>query len=123
MQLSQLDATAQAELVRTCAASSRELVDAAIARIEASNAELGAVIVPLYDRARADADAAAHLPPAPFRGVPILIKDITATVAGVPQCEGLLPVKKAGYVAPVDSYLVTALRKAGFVIVGKTNTS
>jgi amidase len=123
MQLPELDATAQADLVRSGRASPRELVDAAIARVERSNAELGAVIVPLYERARADAEAAAHGPDAPFRGVPILIKDICATVAGAPQAEGLLPAKRAGYVAPDDSYLVRALRRAGFVVVGKTNTS
>ena len=62
--LADLDATAYADLVRRGDASPRELVDAAIARIERDNAELGPVIVPLYDRARATADAAPH---GPFR--------------------------------------------------------
>jgi amidase len=120
MQLSDLDATAQADLVRSGAASPRELVDAAIARIERDNAGLGAVIVPLFDEARRDAGQAPH---GPFRGVPILIKDICATVGGVLQTSGLLPLKRANYRAPADSYLVTALRRAGFVVVGKSNTS
>jgi amidase len=55
--------------------------------------------------------------------VPILIKDICATIAGVLQCAGLRPLREAGYTAPVSSYLVTALERAGFVVVGKTNTS
>ncbi|MBA2538221.1 MAG: amidase [Deltaproteobacteria bacterium] len=118
MTLSDLDATACAELVRTGDASPRELVDAAIARIEASNAELGAVIWPLYDEARAATPS-----PGPFRGVPILIKDLTQHVAGAPQAEGLLPLKRAGYRTPHDSHLVATLRRAGFVVVGKTNTS
>ena len=50
--LSHLDATTQAELVRTGAASPIELVDAAIERIEKRNDELNAVIIPLFDRAR-----------------------------------------------------------------------
>lgn len=120
MELAHLDATAQAELVRTGKASSRELVDAAIARIEKSNAELGAVIVPMYDEARAQAEAPR---PGPFSGVPILIKDICATVAGTLTCEGLKPLKRAGYTAAVDSHLVQRVRDLGFVIVGKTNTS
>ncbi len=120
MQLSELDATACAELVKSGDASAGELVDAAIARIERSNTELGAVIVPLYDEARAAAKAA---PPGPFRGVPILIKDLCATVGGAPQASGLVPLKRAGYRAPADSHLVAALRRAGFIIVGKSNTS
>ncbi|HEY4241811.1 MAG TPA: amidase [Kofleriaceae bacterium] len=120
MRLSDLDATATADLVRRGDASPRELVDFAIARIEKHNDELGAVIVPLYERARAAAEDPPH---GPFRGVPILIKDICATIAGVPQMAGLLPLKHAGYVAPESSYLVKALERAGFIVVGKTNTS
>ena len=52
MHLSDLDATATAELVRTGQVSPRELVDQAIDRIERHNPQLGAVIIPLYDRAR-----------------------------------------------------------------------
>ncbi|HEX7837103.1 MAG TPA: amidase, partial [Kofleriaceae bacterium] len=120
MQLSDLDATATAELVRSGQASPRELIDGAIARIERHNAELGAVIIPLYDAARRGADAAR---PGPFRGVPILIKDICTTIRGVLQCAGLLPLRRAGITARETSYLVTALERAGFVVIGKTNTS
>jgi amidase len=120
MLLSELDATACAELVKSGDASPSELVDAAIARIERHNAELGAVIVPLYDEARAAAKEAPH---GPFRGVPILIKDICATVGGALHTAGLLPLKRANFRVPHDSYLVAALRRAGFVVVGKTNSS
>jgi len=120
MHLADLDATAQAELVRSGAATPRELVDAAIARIERSNPELGAVIVPMFDEARATCDAAPH---GPFRGVPIVIKDLGATVGGVPQAMGTLPLKRSRYTPAEDSHLVAALKRAGFVIVGKSNTS
>lgn len=56
-----LDATAQAELVRRGDASPRELVDAAIARIDALNPALNAVITPLFDRTRGGS-------PTPTRG-------------------------------------------------------
>jgi len=121
MQLSALDATAQADLVARGEVSPRELVDAAIARIERDNPDLGAVIIPLYDEARATVPADG--PNAPFRGVPILIKDIVATVKGVPQIMGITPLRRSPWHAPVDSHLVAALRRAGFIIVGKTNTS
>lgn len=120
MHVSDLDATACAELVRSGHASPSELVEHAIERIEKHNAELGAVIIPLYEDARAKAPNAPH---GPFRGVPILIKDICATIGGVMQAGGLLPLKQAGYKAPATSYLVGALERAGFVVVGKTNTS
>ncbi len=120
MQLSDLDATAQAALVQRGDASPRELVDAAIARIERDNPALDAVILPLFEQARATANDAPH---GPFRGVPILIKDICATIEGVLYTAGVEPLRRADYRAPADSYLVSALRRAGFVIVGKTNTS
>ena len=72
--LASLDATAQAELVRNGDAQPIELVDAAIARIESINDELNAVIHPLFDRARAAASGT--LPDGPFRGVPIVVKDL-----------------------------------------------
>ena len=71
-ELSSLDATAQAELVRSGAATALELVDAAIARIERHDAELNAVIVRLFDEARTTARGPLAAG-APFRGVPILV--------------------------------------------------
>jgi len=120
-ELATLDATAQAALIRTGRATPAELVDAAIARIERDNPELGAVTIPLYDEARSAAHA--DLPDGPFRGVPILIKDILAQVAGAPYTAGTRPLKDAGLRSPGDSHLVAAVRRAGFVICGKTNTS
>ena len=75
-----LDATGQAELVRSGAASPSELVDAAIARIEKLNPELNAVIHELFERARAEASGA--LPDGPFRGVPFLLKDLGRRAGG-----------------------------------------
>ena len=81
-----LDATAQAELVRSGQASPTELVEAAITRIEKLDPQLNAVIHPLFDRARAE--AAGTLPDGPFRGVPFLLKDFGAELAGTPFNEG-----------------------------------
>lgn len=120
MELSDLDATGAAELVRAGQLSAAELVEASIDRIERHNPELGAVIVPLFDQARQSLGA---LPDGPFRGVPIVIKDLIATVAGTPYAGGVPALKRADYRPDHDSYLITALRRAGFVLVGKTNTS
>src|SRR5438128_1967201 len=74
--LASLDATAQADLVRSGEASPAELVDAAIARIEALNPQLNAVIHPLFEKAREA--AAGNVPDGPFRGVPFMLKDLAA---------------------------------------------
>jgi len=115
-----LDAVAHAELARRGDASPAELVDAAITRIEKLDGELNAVIHPLFDRARDVARG--DLPDGPFRGVPVLIKDLDGSVADAPLHLGNTLLKSIGYTADHDSYLVAKLRAAGFVIVGKTNT-
>jgi amidase len=73
-ELATLDATAQAALVREGEVSAAELVESAIERIERLNPELGAVVVPLYDQARAA--VADGTPSGPFGGVPYLLKDL-----------------------------------------------
>ncbi|HET6795172.1 MAG TPA: amidase family protein [Acidimicrobiales bacterium] len=115
-----LDGCALAELVRRGEASPAELVDEAIARIDKLNPELNAVIRTRFDRAREE--AAGELPDGPFRGVPILLKDLVCYAAGEPVHEGMRLLKEVGYVATVDQDLYRRFRAAGFVVVGRTNT-
>jgi amidase len=115
-----LDARAQAELVRRGDLAPLELVDAAITRVEKLNPELNAVIHPRFERARAE--AAGELPDGPFRGVPVVIKDLDGSSAGDPLHNGNQALKAAGRVADHDTWIVTRLRAAGFVIIAKTNT-
>ncbi len=119
--LAKLDATAQAKLVRDGEASPAELVDAAIERIEALNPSLNAVIHPLFDKARAAAEAG-ELGDGPFRGVPMVVKDLGPHTAGDPFHEGMSFLKKLGWKEEHDTVLVQRFRAAGFAIVGKTNT-
>ncbi len=114
-----MDAIAQAELVRSGEASSRELTEAAIARVEALNPELNAVIHPLFEEGLAA--AANELPAGPFKGVPFLFKDIGAMLAGQPLHLGMRALKEVDFRAPLDSYLGARFRDAGFVTIGKTN--
>jgi amidase len=116
-----LDATAQAELVRRGELKPLELVDAAIARIEKIDPELGAVVTRQFDRARAWA-AASDLPAGPFRGVPMLLKDLGAHLAGDPVHCGMRALKKAGWSEPGESYFAERLRLAGLISLGRTNT-
>src|SRR5215211_4788246 len=116
-----LDATAQAELVRRGAVTAAEVVEAAIERIEALDGELNALIHRSFDAARAGAPASGA-GTGPFAGVPFLVKDLNAASAGDPLHNGNKAVRDAGYVAPADSELVARWRRAGFVLVGRTNT-
>jgi amidase len=96
-----------------------EMVEAAIGRIERLNPELNAVITPLFERAREAADNASIN--TPFAGVPFLLKDIVAEYAGTPLSEGSA-LLAGHYISAKDSEIVRRYRKAGLIILGKTNT-
>ena len=113
-----LDATALGELVKRKQVTAAELVDASIERLEAVNADLNAVITPMYESAReqvADPVAAG-----PFAGVPFLVKDFLAEVEGVRFTEGSHFLGE--YVPAADSGIIRRFRDAGLVFIGKTNT-
>lgn len=112
-----LDATAQAALVRTGDASPLELVDAAIARIEALDGTLNAVVTRVFEQAREQARG--PLPQGPFRGVPYLVKDLDR-LAGAPTSMGSRfssdrPSRRT------DPYVARALA-GGLIPLGKSNT-
>ena len=112
------DGLGLAELVRKREVSPSDLVEAAIERIERHNGVLNAVVHKAYDEARAT--AAQALPDGPFKGVPFLIKDLSAQVKGWPRTSGSRFAQVAADEA--DSELVRRYRAAGVVLVGKTNT-
>jgi amidase len=113
-----MDATAQAELVRRGDATAVELVQAAIERIERANPAINAVVTPMFDLALEAARG--NLREGPFTGVPFLLKDLTASYAGVRMTGG--SAFAADFVPGIDSELVRRLKGAGFIVVGKTNT-
>jgi amidase len=117
-ELALLDATAQAELVRSKQLKPIELVDAAIERIESVNPQINAVVMSMYDQAR---DAANKpLPQGPFAGVPFLLKDLLAGYGGVRMTSGSAFLRD--FIPAHDSELVARYKRAGLIIVGKTNT-
>src|SRR2546428_11735095 len=118
-ELAFLDATAQADLVRRRKVSPAELVQAAITRIERVDRELNAVIIPLFEKARAEA-AGPALPDGPFRGVPFLVKDIFGHPAGDPYHAGMKVLRRLGWVEREGTYLVAKFRAAGLVFAGRT---
>ena len=111
------DAIGLADLVRRKEVTPLELVEEAIERIESLNPSLNAVITPMFDQALAAAKK--DLPQGPFAGVPFLIKDIGAMVKGVRMCLGTALLKN--FVPDHDNELVIRLKRAGLILVGKTN--
>ena len=113
-----LDALALAELVRKKQVKPIDLVDAAIERIERLNPMLNAVVTPMYEQARAL--ALGKIPEGPFTGVPFLLKDLGAPYAGVRMTMASGAMRD--FVPDQDSELVARLKRAGLIILGKTNT-
>jgi amidase len=117
--LGTLDGTAQAQLVASGELSATELVEAAIDRIERVDATVGAVVIPLFEAALEEA-ASDSLPAGPFRGVPTLVKD-SLPAAGAPWYRATRVMREAESVADHDAYVVGQMRKAGFILLGKSN--
>jgi amidase len=112
------DAVGQADLVRRGELSPTELVTAAIARIEAVDSVLNAVVIREFDRA---IDAArGPLPDGPFTGVPFLLKDLAVEWDGVRFTEGSAFLRDN--VSNHDQELTRRIQQAGLVLAGKTNT-
>ena len=86
IEMAALDAVAQADLVRRKEVTPAELAQWAIERIEDLNPTLNAVITPMYDQALSAAATTTDRPG--LAGVPCLVKDLIAEVAGVPFSEG-----------------------------------
>nr|MEA2797602.1 amidase [Phenylobacterium sp.] len=109
------DAVGLAELVARREVSAGELLDVAVARMAEVNPKINAVTLDLTERARSE-----PLDPGPFCGVPFLLKDLGATLAGTPTTMGSRLF--ADNVAAADSALTAAYKGAGLSIFGKTNT-
>ena len=112
-----LDGTAQADLVRRREVHPIELVEAAITRIERLNPVVNAVVTPMYEHARQMASK--PLPDGPFAGVPFLLKDLIAEYAGARMTEGSNFL--GDFASDEDSDLVRRLKRAGLIVIGKTN--
>lgn len=124
-EITSLTATQIAQHIKAGKFSAREAVEAHIQRIEQVNPQLNAVVVPLFDQARQDAesaDAAQHRGEAlgPLHGVPMTIKE-AFNVKGTPTTFGLS--SQRNHRAEKDGPMIQRLRQAGAIILGKTNVS
>lgn len=113
-----------ARAIAECAISSREAVQSSLDRIAKVNPALNAVVEVLADQALAAADAAdaavkAGYELGPLHGVPVTTK-VNVDQRGCATTNGVVEFRNV--IATEDSPVVANLRKAGAVIVGRTNT-
>lgn len=113
----QYDATGLAALVTSRQVSAGELLDAAIARANAVEATLNAIVQRLDSLGRT---AAAQPATGPFVGVPFLLKDYGQELDGVPNMCGSAALKNN--IAHGDSTYAARCKAAGLVIFGRTAT-
>ena len=114
-----MDATAQAELVRSRQVTPAELLEAALERTEQLNPALNAVNYVWAERARTAARELEATADAPFRGVPFIVKDLNAALEGTPMSNGNRALRDANYVADYSSELVRRYVTAGLNIFGR----
>ncbi|HXH83162.1 MAG TPA: amidase [Candidatus Tectomicrobia bacterium] len=123
-ELWQLGACDLADGLRQGTWSCRDVMESIVGRIRALNPTLNAIVYDLTDEAlaearRADEDLAAGRVRGPLHGVPVTIKE-NVDQQGLPTPNGLPAF--AGVIAPDDAPLVRNLRRAGAIVVGRTNT-
>lgn len=114
----QFDGIGLAELIKKGKISSLEVCEEAIRRAENLNPTLNAITTKTYDLARETAKSSCS--DAPFCGVPFLLKDAHHALKGFPMSCGSELLKT--YVPQYDAEIVGRFKKAGLVILGKTNT-
>lgn len=112
------DAVGLAGLVSKGEVSPPELLETAVARMAAVDPQINAVTLDLAEAGRREAGR--HIWVGPLAGVPFLLKDLGAQLAGTPTTSGSAVFRDL--VAPADSAITTAYKEAGLVIFGKTNT-
>lgn len=123
-ELWRLPAESGAALVRAREVTAREMTESALARLSEANPAINAVVDALPEAARAEADRldaalADGVPAGPLAGVPVTVK-VNVDMAGRATTNGLA--LNRDLIAQEDSPVVASLRRAGAVIVGRTNT-
>jgi len=123
--LGYLPATELAGLIRSREVSAAEVIEAVLARIEAMEPRVNAFATLTADAAleaarEADRKLAAGADVGPLQGIPVTIKDLIHT-EGVPTQFGSL--MRKGFLPEHDAPVVTRLKAAGAIVLGKTTTS
>ncbi|MEM9727022.1 MAG: amidase [Myxococcota bacterium] len=110
------DGIGLAALIAKKEVTAAEVLEAAIARAEAVNPQVNAIVTPLYEWAR----SASFNPTGVLAGVPFLLKDVHHALAGTPMSNGSL--LHQGERSRTNATIVQRWLDAGLVVMGKTNT-
>jgi len=110
------DCLALADLVRRRETTAAEVVQAAVERIQSRNSDLNAVVTRAFEQAR---ESLSDLPEGPLHGVPFLLKDLIVHMKGVRLTEGSRYL--SDFISDHDSEIVKRYKRAGLVILGRTN--
>ena len=111
-----LDAVGINASIRAGEIHPREVIAAAIGRIERYDSRINAIAWRRYEPALQEAEQA--LPESPVAGVPFLLKDLSQTLAGAPDTKGSL--MRQDLIADHDSTLVTRYKEAGLIFLGQS---
>ena len=114
----QYDGVGLAKLIKNGEISSLEVCEEAIRRAENLNPKLNAIVTTMYDFAREQAKRPKK--DAQFGGVPFLLKDVHHALKGFTMSSGSDLLRN--YVPEYDAEIVSRFKKAGLIILGKTNT-
>jgi Asp-tRNA(Asn)/Glu-tRNA(Gln) amidotransferase A subunit family amidase len=120
-----MSATSLADRIRRGSLSAVDVVEAYIERAEQRNPSLNAIVTPCFEEARrqaaeVDRAVAAGRPVGPLAGVPFTAKDVLAT-AGIRTTSGSRLYRD--HIPTADATAVARMRRAGAILLGKTNTS
>lgn len=117
--MSHLDGLALAEKIRNSEVTPTELIEEAFKKIKSENPTLNFVTSTRFSKAIEEAQVR-DFSTLPFGGVPILIKGLGQDLAGEPSTAGAKLLRNNS--ALTTSHFVAALEKAGFIVIGQTNT-
>lgn len=112
------DAVCVAAAVQAREVSGKEVAAAAISRIEERNKQFSFMVADRFERALAEAGDVDHK--APLAGVPMMMKDLLATVEGLPLTEGSEFIRD--WIPESDSEYVGRLKQAGAIILGSVTS-
>lgn len=116
-----MDAIAIAGQIRDGSMTAEDSIVKAVERARQINGRINAIIADRYEAAIEDARSGNYGTAGPLAGVPTLIKDLITPARGEPDYAGNRVLKEMGHVADHDCHVVTKMRQAGLISIGRTS--
>ncbi len=116
-----MDAVEIAGQIRKGTMTAEDAVAEAVKRARKVNGQINAIIADRYEAAIEDARSGNYIASSPLAGVPTLTKDLLTPAQGEAEYDGNRILKKMGHVANHDCHVVTKMKQAGLISIGRTN--